>query len=166
MNPLATMRIGFLITLMGLILMGCSSNRAETESLPTTDPNTVSDIVWEWEILKVQTGWDNDAQRPIQEITTIPNPENYTLILRADGTFSGRADCNQISGTYSTENGYFFTLGPATMAACSEESLDQQYVQLLGNVVTGGPYGSGFALETAGGAERMEFRNGGDAPAQ
>ena len=166
MNQLATMRIGFLIALMGLILMGCSSNRAETESLLTADPNKATDIAWQWETLIVNTGWDNDAQRPIQEISTIPNPENYTLILRNDGTFSGEADCNRISGTYSTENGYFFTLGPTTMATCGEESLDQQYIQLLSSVVTGGPYGNGFALETAGGAQRMEFRNGGSALAQ
>jgi len=36
----------------------------------------------------------------------------------------------------------------------------------LSSVVAGGPYDSGFALETPGGAERMEFRNGGAAPAQ
>ena len=146
-----------LVLVFGLIMAGCSSGDATT-----TDPNQVSDVVWEWETLKVTTGFDNEAQRPIQETTNIPNPESYTLILREDGTFSGRADCNEISGTYSTAGGYAFTLGASTMAACSDDSLDQQYLQLLGNVVAGGPDGAGgFALETAGGGERLEFRNGG-----
>jgi heat shock protein HslJ len=106
---------------------------------------------WQWETLIVQA---------TQETTTVPNPENYTLTLREDGNFSGKADCNQISGTYSTDGGLSFTLGPSTMAFCGEESLDQQYLQLLGSVVAGGPSGDGLALETAGGAERMEFGNG------
>jgi len=50
------------------------------------------------------------------------------------------------------------------MAACGDASLDQQYLQLLGAIVAGGPDGAGgLALETAGGAQRMLFKNGGTA---
>jgi heat shock protein HslJ len=139
-----------LTVVAGLALIGCTSQEAADPA-----PGVVTEIVWEWESLREQPG---------QEKTDIPNPENYTLILRQDGTFSGQADCNQIAGTY--EGTYSFTLGPSTLAACGSDSLDQQYLQLLGTVVTGGPYGELFALETAGGAQRMEFRNGGAAPAQ
>jgi hypothetical protein len=53
------------------------------------------------------------------------------------------------------------------MAACPEGSLDQQYLQLLGSIAAGGPDGQGgLALETAGGEQRMEFKNGGAASAQ
>lgn len=156
-----------LLLAVGLVLAGCSSRDSEPDDAASTDPNQVTDIVWEWETLKVQTGYDNEAQRPIQETTTTPDPENYTLILREDGTFSGKADCNEISGTYSNEGGYFFTLGPSTMAFCGEDSLDQQYLDWLDRVVAGGPDGAGgFALETPAGAERLEYRNGGSAPAQ
>ena len=156
-----------LLLVAGLALVGCSSGDSESDDATTTDPNEVTDIVWEWETLKIQTGYDNEAQRPIQETTTIPDPEIYILILREDGTFSGKADCNEISGTYSTEAGYSFTLGPSTMAFCGEDSLDQQYLDLLGRVVAGGPDGAGgFALETPAGTERMEYRNGGSAPTQ
>ena len=170
MNILNRKRASSLLMLLlvaVLLFAGCSSASTEQENTESADPNAVTDIVWEWEILKVTTGFDNEAGRPIQETTDVPNPENYTLILREDGTFSGTADCNQISGTYTTEGGYFFTLGPSTMAACAPDSLDQQYLDLLGRVVTGGPDGAGgFALETAGGTERMEFGNGGAAPTQ
>jgi hypothetical protein len=51
------------------------------------------------------------------------------------------------------------------MAACDIGSLDQQYLTLLGDVVAGGPDGAGgLALETAGGAQRMGFRNGDAVP--
>jgi heat shock protein HslJ len=47
------------------------------------------------------------------------------------------------------------------MAACGENSMDQQYLQLLGSVVAGGPDGAGgLALETAGGEQRMTFVSG------
>jgi len=43
--------------------------------------------------------------------------------------------------------------------------LDQQYLDLLSNVVAGGQDGaSGLALENAGGEKRMLFKNGGTAP--
>ncbi len=156
-----------LVVLAGLVLVGCTSSSTEPENEEPADPNAVTDIVWEWESLKVMTGAVDDNGRPVRETTTIPNPEKYTLILREDSTFSGTADCNQISGTYTSEGGYSFTLGPSTMAACAPDSLDQQYLDLLGRVVAGGPDGAGgFALETAAGGERMEFRNGGAAPAQ
>ena len=159
MNTLNNKRFGFLLVLLmllsGFVLVGCTSRGTESES---ADPNVVTDIVWEWESV---------SDQQTQETTDVPDPENYTLIMREDGTFSGTADCNQISGTYTTENGYFFTLGPSTMAACAPDSLDQQYLDLLGRVVAGGPNGSGgFALETAAGGDRLEYRNGGAAPAQ
>ena len=93
------------------------------------------------------------------------NPENYTIVFNADGTLMGKADCNNFSGTYSQQNGFKITLGPSTMAFCGETSLDSQYLQLLSNVAAGGPDGAGgLALETAGGEQRMLFKNGGPAP--
>ena len=50
------------------------------------------------------------------------------------------------------------------MAACGDDSLDAQYLALLGAVAAGGPDGAGgLALETAGGEQRMLFVNGGVA---
>lgn len=118
--------------------------------------NTITDIVWQWTSVSNQT---------TKETTTVSNPENYTIIFKTDGTFTGKADCNNVSGTYSQANGFSITLGPSTMAYCGETSLDQQYLQLLSSVAAGGPDGSGgLALETAGGEQRMLFKNGGAAP--
>lgn len=58
-----------------------------------------------------------------------PNPENYTITFANDGTYSGKADCNNIAGTYTT-SGSTLTIkpGPSTMAACPEDLQDAFYV--------------------------------------
>lgn len=135
-----------------LVAAGCSSS-AEPTPAPAT---TIEDVIWEWVLVK---------NKSTNEITNVPNPENYNIIFNTDGTMTGKADCNNFSGTYATDNGFTITLGPSTMAFCGEDSLDTQYLQLLGEIAAGGLDGAGgLALETAGGAERMEFQNGGAAP--
>ena len=93
---------------------------------------------------------------------TVANPQAYTIIFRDDGTVTGQADCNTFSGTYTQDGGFFITVTPDVMAACGGDSLDQQYLVLLEEIVAGGPDGAGgLALETAGGEQRMTFVNGG-----
>jgi len=125
--------------------------------VPAAPSNAITNIVWQWTSV---------TNKPTQETTEVPDPQSYTITFRDDGTLNGVADCNNFTGTYTQEGGFFITLGAMTMAACGEDSLDQQYLQLLGEIVAGGPDGAGgFALETAGGEKRMEFVNGGSAPA-
>jgi heat shock protein HslJ len=127
------------------------SDRQAYETAKGEAQTSFQDISWKWAKL---------TDRAKGTTTTIPDPQKYTILFKTDGTFEGKADCNNISGTYSQENGGFFIkLGPTTMAFCGEGSLDQQYLTLLGSVVAGGPDGAGgFALETGGGAQRMEFK--------
>ena len=124
---------------------------------PTATPsNAITDIVWQWTSV---------TTKPTGETTTVADPQNYTITFRADGTLSGKADCNTFSGTYSQASGFSITIGATTMAACAEGSLGQQYLELLSAVVAGGPDGQGtLALENAGGEKRMLFVNGGAAP--
>ena len=54
-----------------------------------------------------------------------------------------------------------------SMLESGQASLDQQYLALLGSVAAGGPDGAGnLALETAGGEQRLLFKNGDIAPQQ
>ncbi len=120
-----------------------------------TPSNTITNIVWQWTSV---------TNRSTGETTEVPNPQDYTITFRDDGTLNGKADCNTFSGTYSQESGFSIKLGPSTMAYCGEASLDQQYLQLLSAIAAGGPDGAGnLALETAGGEQRMLFVNGGVA---
>lgn len=117
---------------------------------PTPD-NAITNILWQWTSV---------ANRPTGVTTTVPDPQDYTIEFRDDGTLSGQADCNTFTGTYSQESGFSISLGAVTTAACGDGSLDQQYLELLGAVVAGGPDGTGnLALETAGSEQRMLFVN-------
>jgi len=140
------------------ILTPTAAPIAAATSAPTATPSsTITNIVWQWKSVTNKT---------TKETTIVSTPENYTITFRNDGTCSGKADCNTFTGTYSQEGGFFIKIGASTMAACGDASLDQQYLQLLGEVAAGGPDGQGgLALETPGGEKRMLFANGGAAPA-
>jgi heat shock protein HslJ len=133
-----------------LMLAACTS------AVTPAPANPIQGIIWQWTSVTDQS---------TKQTTTVPNPENYTIIFNPTGTLEGKADCNNFSGAYSQQNGFTIQLGPTQLAYCGEASLDQQYLQLLGSVAAGGPDGAGgLALETAGGAQRMLFKNGGPAP--
>ena len=135
----------FVMSMSILMLAGCGS----ASDSASTASDSITGVSWKWQSV---TNQDTD------EMTTVPNPENYTIEFNEDGTFIGKADCNNIAGTYSTENGFAITLGPSTLAFCGEASLDTVYLDLLSNIAAGGPDGTGgLALETAGGQQRMLF---------
>jgi heat shock protein HslJ len=132
---------------IALLLTACKSATTSTPS------NIITGIVWQWESVTNQT---------TSEKTTVPVPRNYTITFNTDGTLTGKADCNNFSGTYSQENGFSIKLGAITNAYCGDTSLDQQYLTLLGSVAAGGPDGAGgLALDTPGGEQHMLFKNGG-----
>jgi heat shock protein HslJ len=61
------------------------------------------------------------------------NQPNYTILLNADGTFSAKADCNTLQGTYvaGADGSLVLTLGPTTIAQCPEGSLSDLYLIAL-----------------------------------
>jgi len=61
------------------------------------------------------------------------NQPNYTILLNADGTFSAKADCNTLQGTYvaGADGSLALTLGPTTIAQCPEGSLSDLYLIAL-----------------------------------
>jgi heat shock protein HslJ len=78
--------------------------------------------------------WTASTTKVPASQSVVPDPENYTIVFNADGTFSARADCNQLGGNYTTTDsgGITITPGPMTLALCSDESLDALYVAGLG----------------------------------
>ena len=146
----------WLISLSLLVVVMLAVSACATAATPAP-ADSITGIAWQWTTVVDQAA---------NKTTTVPSSENYTIIFNADGTLTGKADCNNFNGVYSQANGSFtIKLGASTLAFCGEASLDQQYLQLLSNVAAGGPDGAGgLALETAGGAQRMTFKNGGPAP--
>ena len=60
----------------------------------------------------------------------------YTITFANDGTAAIKADCNQVTASYTTTPGGSITItpGPSTLAACPEGSMGQPFVQALSGV--------------------------------
>jgi heat shock protein HslJ len=106
------------LIILALALAACGSGEVEIVG-PT----------WQWEAFQDTAGL-NDV--------SVPNSENYTLTLIEDGTASIKADCNQVIWSYELKDSQltFDTLGPSTLAMCPEDSLDQLFLERLGNTVS------------------------------
>jgi heat shock protein HslJ len=73
-----------------------------------------------------------------QGVVPAADQPNYTIEFKSDGTFTAKADCNQLAGTYTTtgSNGLTILPGPMTLVACPEGSLSDQYVAALGKAAS------------------------------
>ena len=123
-------------------------------------PDRILDTTWQWAGL-------TETQPAGQSV--VPDPENYTIVFRRDGQFEVRADCSTGSGTYILEDKRLtLELGPMTpdtgsAASCGEESLHDQYLQLLGQV-SGYRWEDGWLVLILGDETgRMIFSHGGPA---
>lgn len=88
------------------------------------DNSEITGTVWQW----VQTRYNDDRKAVPAE------PKSYTVEFREDGTLNVKADCNQKGGTYSTfeeEKRLSIEITHATMAACPEGSLEDEFVRAL-----------------------------------
>jgi len=92
----------------------------------------VVETEWQWQ--EFQDSADGDEASDIR----VPDPAKYTVTLRSDDRADIRADCNRVSWTYTLDGSRltFSTLGPSTLAHCGDASLDQRYLERLGNTAT------------------------------
>ena len=123
--------------IVGVILAACSTATEtpteEPTAVPTTPVETIEtaslddiiDITWQWVETITPVG-----------ITTVEDPEKYTLELLPDGQFRITADCNSGSGSYTLEEGHIsLEIGPMTRAECGPDSLDDEFLRDLGAAV-------------------------------
>jgi heat shock protein HslJ len=98
----------------------------EPEQQPAADDAGLTGIALQW------PGFTNTAGETI----TVDNPENYTLILFPDGTYSARADCNVANGvfTYSEDGAIVLHPGALTRALCPEGSQSDVFLGFLSSV--------------------------------
>jgi heat shock protein HslJ len=63
----------------------------------------------------------------------LPTGQDYDVIFKSDGTFSGRADCNSIFGKYRAEQAGILSVGTigTTYVLCPEESRYFEYLDAL-----------------------------------
>jgi len=70
-----------------------------------------------------------------QGVVPADQQASYTITFKADGSAEIKADCNQVSATYTStpEGGLTIDLGGSTLVACPEGSLSDQYLAGLAN---------------------------------
>jgi heat shock protein HslJ len=122
-------------------LAGCGSGSGGHSS--------VVGVLWQWNGLQ---------ETHPASLSAVPNPQNYLLVLNKDGSFEAKADCNQLSGTYSL-SGSNLTLkhGPMTRAQCGPDSLSDKYVSLLAEVASQTVSNDQLTLGLKNGAGSMFF---------
>jgi heat shock protein HslJ len=115
----------------------------------------IQNTVWQWTDL-VETS-------PAAQ-SVVPDPDDYLVVFRPDGSAEIKADCNVVGASYAVEGTSMnIQLGPTTMAFCGEDSLDQQYLALLGSVDSFGIEGERLILGLRDDAGRMGLVEGGAA---
>jgi len=124
--------IGILtLAIGGLLLAACS----------TSSGSALTGKTWQWTA--------STTTVPASQ-SVVPDPENYTIAVNTDGTFSGKADCNQVSGGYTTSGSDLtISLGPTTMMACPEGSLDGLFLEGLGKAASFSISGSDLTITDA-----------------
>jgi heat shock protein HslJ len=129
---------------VALVAAACSSSGSSPSAAAAGLEGT-----WQWTS-------STEAQPPSQ--ANVPDPANYTITFNADGTFAGKADCNQIAGTYAVDGSNLtISVGPSTLAMCAEGSAGDIYVAYLGQVASYELSGSELKTTFADDAGTMTF---------
>jgi heat shock protein HslJ len=124
----------------------------EDETVETL--SRVTATPWRWTELAVS--------EPVSR-SLVADSVNYTLVFSPDGEIRIGADCNQVRGTYAFEGDALnLQFGPSTTAFCGEESLDQRFLALLGEVASAGFQDGRLVLSLVDGAGEMLFDQGGE----
>jgi heat shock protein HslJ len=126
------------IVILG-VLSACSSPK-------TTG---ITDITWAWERFEDTAEMNNIA---------VDDPSMYTLLLKSDGQYEVKADCNLAKGQYTLE-GSSLTLEPGltTRVACEPDSLSDKYLAQLVGVVTFVMDGDNLVLNLMADSGNMVF---------
>jgi heat shock protein HslJ len=97
----------------------------------------------------------SEANPPWQWVVPADQQASFTIAFNEDKTFSAKADCNQLSGTWSTSgsDGLSIVPGPMTMAFCGDEGLDVLYAGLVGQAKSYATAGTGLDITLADGGK-------------
>ena len=99
---------------------------AEPQSQPAAEAVGLTGIALQWPGLTDASG----------NSVAVENPEDYTLILFPDGTFTAKADCNIANGvfTYGDDGALALVPGMQTRARCPETSQSDAFLSFLGDI--------------------------------
>ena len=132
--------VSILLIVIALLLVACRGGEETPTAVPTVEIPTLAPISTSTPIPEAATvlqstpwQWVSYLDQAVG-VTTIPDPQNYTVSFLADGSVQVKADCNNAFGTYTTSgDSLTIALGPMTLAACPDGSRSDQFVALLGS---------------------------------
>jgi heat shock protein HslJ len=106
--------------LVGIAAAACATSPSD-EAGRSVDPQKILSRTWQWE----------STITPVEKIA-VPNPERYTILLKADGKAQVRFDCNRGGGDYKISEGKL-SFGPlmSTRIACPPDTLDAPFLRDL-----------------------------------
>jgi heat shock protein HslJ len=108
------------------IIAGCSGSSGSSAPSASSAGGGLTGKTWQLTAI-------TERVPAFQGVVPAADQPNYTIEFKSDGSFSAKADCNQLAGTYTTSgtDGLAIVPGPMTLAACPPESLSSQYVAAL-----------------------------------
>ena len=117
-----------------LIVTACSSGSSSSSSASSGSGTSGGDLTGKTWLLTAIT----EKIPAFQGVVPEADQANHTIEFKTDGKFQAKADCNQVSGAYTTtaSGGMTIALGPSTLVACPEGSLGTQYVTALGDAAS------------------------------
>ena len=134
--------------------------------IPTAEPSptAVQDTIAAEQITGIAWQWTEVSQNALLDPILVPEPGKYTVIFNANGLVNVQADCNSVGGAYTLKNNLLtISLAAQTLSFCGEESLDQQFLSLLGKSREVGLADGRMLLDLNDEAGQMGFQSGGSA---
>jgi len=151
----------------GSLVIVLADEAGEMYFQPKAAPDLATNLnpITQEELVDTLWQWTNLVETPPAADVGVGDPENYDLVFRSDGSYSAKADCNRLNGTYVI-NGSQLTINPGitSLAACEPESRYDQYLSLLWRVTGVGEQEGMLVLLLDDGAAAMSFVNAGEAP--
>jgi heat shock protein HslJ len=131
-----------------MVMFRAAGTGATTEGGATTAP-ALTGTTWQW----TESMTANTA-------TAVADPTRYAITFNEDGTANITADCNAVTGTYTTDaNGALtITLGASTAVGCPEDSQDTEFLAALATAASYSFDGETLMIGQAGDAGTLLFQ--------
>jgi heat shock protein HslJ len=99
---------------IGILVAACSSGGSSSDLTGKT-----------WQLTSI-----TEKVPAFQGVVPADQQASYTIAFNSDGTYSAKADCNTVNGSYTTtsDGGITIKPGASTLMACPEGSMSDQFI--------------------------------------
>ncbi len=108
----------------------------------------------------VGTTWQWTDTMTASTATAVSDPTRYAITFNEDGTANITADCNAVTGTYTTDatGALTINLGVSTAVGCPEDSQDTEFLAALASAASYSFDGEALMIGQAGDAGILGFQ--------